>query len=53
MGVALASQGRFQEAIAEYQKSLNLDPNSALVQNNLQEAYQLLSYQLIQQQLSR
>jgi tetratricopeptide (TPR) repeat protein len=39
VGVELESQGRLKEAIAEYDKTLHLDPNFALAYNNRGAAY--------------
>jgi len=35
LGVALASQGRTSEAIAEYEEALGIDPQNAMVRSNL------------------
>jgi tetratricopeptide (TPR) repeat protein len=38
-GVKLHEQGRWEEAIAEYNKAIELDPNLAIVYNNRGAAY--------------
>jgi len=38
LGVALAKAGRIQEAIGQYEESLQIDPDFALAQNNLAAA---------------
>ena len=38
-GAELSEQGRWEEAIAEYNKAIDLDPNLAIVYNNRGAAY--------------
>ncbi|MCC5668604.1 trypsin-like peptidase domain-containing protein [Nostoc sp. CHAB 5784] len=45
LGLALQEKGKLEEAIAEYKRSIALDPKYVLAQNNLDEAERLLALQ--------
>jgi cytochrome c-type biogenesis protein CcmH/NrfG len=43
LGMAYAMQGKFNSAVAEWQRVLQLDPHNTLAKNNLQKAKKMMN----------